>query len=343
MVDEGRAFQQQIAGGRHAVVSLESRLGLRKSADRGKSISTFQTTMAAFKASVLADRAVLRLSGKDRTSFLQGLVTADVAGLAAGAARWAALLTPQGKILFDFLVLEQGDPYLVDCARQQLEELKQRLVFYKLRAALAIEPVSGVTVSALPPGGSLAMPSAVVFRDPSVRAMGNRAISADDYAPALREAAARSARSCPRPIGAASRSSGSIGWRKRSRRAIRSGRAQPRSKWKSRAGRSSLCPALLLPDRREESPWRAVQSAVKPSRSCAAAGSAAIRSISPITTRNGACRSATPGRCSRSCCSTASRPDCRGSPSCASGMPSAPPSMGLIRRGWHATGRRTAR
>jgi folate-binding protein YgfZ len=144
--------------------------------------------MAAFKASVLADRAVLRLSGKDRTSFLQGLVTADVAGLAAGAARWAALLTPQGKILFDFLVLEQGDAYLVDCARQQLEELKQRLVFYKLRAALAIEPVSGVRVAALPPGGSLDMPSAVVFADPRVREMGNRAIISDDYASAMGDA-----------------------------------------------------------------------------------------------------------------------------------------------------------
>src|SRR5690242_13100122 len=185
MVDDGRAFQQQIAGGRHPVASLKSRLGLRKSADRGKSISTFQTTMTVFKASVLGDRAVLRLSGKDRTSFLQGLVTADVAGLAAGEARWAALLTPQGKILFDFLVLEQGDAYLLDCARQQLEELKKRLIFYKLRAALTIELVSGMSVAALPPGASLDTPSAVAFADPRLYEMGNRAIISDDYASAM--------------------------------------------------------------------------------------------------------------------------------------------------------------
>ncbi len=144
--------------------------------------------MAVFKASVLGDRAVLRLSGKDRTSFLQGLVTADIAGLAAGAARWAALLTPQGKILFDFLVLEQGDAYLVDCARQQLEELMKRLVFYKLRAALTIEPVSGMSVAALPPGASLGAPSAVIFADPRLHEMGNRAIISDDYASAIGDA-----------------------------------------------------------------------------------------------------------------------------------------------------------
>jgi folate-binding protein YgfZ len=141
--------------------------------------------MTVFKASVLGDRAVLRLSGKDRTSFLQGLVTADVAGLAAGEARWAALLTPQGKILFDFLVLEQGDAYLLDCARQQLEELKKRLVFYKLRAALTIEPVSGMRVAALAPGASLDTPSTVVFADPRLYEMGNRAIISDDYASAM--------------------------------------------------------------------------------------------------------------------------------------------------------------
>ena len=82
------------------------------------------------KASVLVDRAVLRLSGGDRATFLQGLVTADISGLANGEACWAALLTPQGKILFDFLVVEQGDDTLIDCARDQLTELAKRFAFY---------------------------------------------------------------------------------------------------------------------------------------------------------------------------------------------------------------------
>jgi tRNA-modifying protein YgfZ len=138
--------------------------------------------MADFKASVLRDRAVLRLSGKDRTAFLQGLVTADVATLAAGEARWAALLTPQGKILFDFLVLEQGDGYLIDCAGVQLEELRKRLSFYKLRAEVGIEPALRMAVVALPQGASPDGPPAIVFADPRVSEMGSRAIISGDHA-----------------------------------------------------------------------------------------------------------------------------------------------------------------
>src|ERR1019366_10795345 len=54
-------------------------------------------------AAFLADRGVVRVEGEDAPAFLQGLLTNDVVGLAAGEARYAALLTPQGKILFDFL------------------------------------------------------------------------------------------------------------------------------------------------------------------------------------------------------------------------------------------------
>src|SRR5262245_13310615 len=161
--------------------SLKYRVGLRKSAARGKSISTFQTMMAASEASVLADRAVLRLSGRDRTTFLQGLVTADILGLAAGASRWTALLTPQGKILFDFLVVEQGDDTLIDCARAQLEELTKRLTFYKLRAQVSIEPVPGIAVAAVLPDTQIAVPSMLVFADPRLSDMGNRALISDDH------------------------------------------------------------------------------------------------------------------------------------------------------------------
>ena len=98
-----------------------------------------------------------------------------------GEAGWAALLTPQGKILFDFLVLEQGDGYLLDCAVGQLEELKKRLAFYKLRAAVTIEPLPGKRVVALPPDASLDSATAIVFADPRISEMGSRAIISDDY------------------------------------------------------------------------------------------------------------------------------------------------------------------
>jgi tRNA-modifying protein YgfZ len=141
--------------------------------------------MAASKASVLADRALLRLSDRDRATFLQGLVTADIVGLGVGASRWAALLTPQGKILFDFLVVEQGDATLIDCARDQLEALTKRLAFYKLRAQVSIEPVPGMAVAAVLPGAQIAVPSAIVFADPRLSDIGSRAFISDDHVSAL--------------------------------------------------------------------------------------------------------------------------------------------------------------
>src|SRR5471032_1214190 len=94
----------------------------------------------------LEDRGVLRVAGEDAASFLQGLLTNDVEGLAAGEARYAALLTPQGKILFDFLVLripaESGAAFLIDCPAAQAADLAKRLGFYRLRAKVTISDES---------------------------------------------------------------------------------------------------------------------------------------------------------------------------------------------------------
>ena len=68
---------------------------------------------------------VLGLEGPDAETFLQSLVTADILGLAEGEARYAALLTPQGKILFDFFVVKTARRLLLDCAASQLEELHE--------------------------------------------------------------------------------------------------------------------------------------------------------------------------------------------------------------------------
>ena len=70
--------------------------------------------MAETTPTTLADRALIRLSGDDVRPFLQGLVTNDVAQLDTGPV-WTALLTPQGKVLFDFLLWADGDAVLVDC------------------------------------------------------------------------------------------------------------------------------------------------------------------------------------------------------------------------------------
>jgi folate-binding protein YgfZ len=83
----------------------------------------------------LTDRAVLRLSGEDVPSFLQGLVTNDVLG---PLPVWAGLLTAQGKALFDFLVWSDGTDILIDCERDQADALARRLTLYRLRRKIEI-------------------------------------------------------------------------------------------------------------------------------------------------------------------------------------------------------------
>ncbi|PTS87668.1 folate-binding protein YgfZ [Sphingomonas sp. HMWF008] len=87
-------------------------------------------------ATMLADRSLLRLSGDDVRGFLQGLVTQDTSG---PLPRWAGLLTPQGKALFDFIIWADGDAILLDCEASSAEGLARRLSLYRLRRAITIE------------------------------------------------------------------------------------------------------------------------------------------------------------------------------------------------------------
>ncbi|MFM7028746.1 MAG: YgfZ/GcvT domain-containing protein [Chakrabartia sp.] len=92
---------------------------------------------------LLADRAVIRLSGDDVRGFLQGLVTNDVLG---PLPVWAGLLTPQGKALFDFIIWAEGDDLLIDCEADQADALAKRLSLYRLRRPIQIarDPALGV-------------------------------------------------------------------------------------------------------------------------------------------------------------------------------------------------------
>ena len=89
----------------------------------------------------LPSRAVIEVSGEDRVSFLQGLVSNDVAEAAPGRAVWAALLTPQGKWLADFFILADGARLLLDCEAGQAAMLAQRLTRFRLRAKVDVQPV----------------------------------------------------------------------------------------------------------------------------------------------------------------------------------------------------------
>jgi hypothetical protein len=124
----------------------------------------------------LSDRAVIALEGSAARDFLQGLVTNDLGRLAPGIGLYAALLTPQGKILFDFLMVEGDGALLLDCAADRAEALAKRLTMYRLRApvGIALRPQLGVFA------GLSGRPAerAVTFADPRHAALGPRSIGA---------------------------------------------------------------------------------------------------------------------------------------------------------------------
>ena len=87
----------------------------------------------------LRDRAIIDVEGFDAEAFLQNIVTTDLASLGQGEARVSALLSPQGKILFDFLVSRGGDAHLIlDCRAALADDFVRRLGLYRLRARAAI-------------------------------------------------------------------------------------------------------------------------------------------------------------------------------------------------------------
>jgi folate-binding protein YgfZ len=135
------------------------------------------TDMAASLAR-LDDRAIIEISGEGTLAFLQDLITADVEGLQPGDAAHGGLLTPQGKIMFDFFVLATGGGVLIDCAREQRDALLQRLMMYKLRLPLGIAARDDLSVAVAWQERPDDVPDeATCFADPRVASMGWRMIA----------------------------------------------------------------------------------------------------------------------------------------------------------------------
>ncbi len=97
--------------------------------------------MESINFTELDNRALLRISGGDATTFLQGLVTCDVGSLKTGEINFGALLSPQGKILFDFFIIAMAEGYMVDIDRSMATDFTKRLMFYRLRANVDIQPM----------------------------------------------------------------------------------------------------------------------------------------------------------------------------------------------------------
>ena len=94
----------------------------------------------------LTDRTLIRISGEEAKSFLQGLLTRDVLTLKPGEPRWSGLLTPQGKALFDFILWGDGEDVLIDCESAQADALARRLTLYRLRRRVTIAREEGLAV-----------------------------------------------------------------------------------------------------------------------------------------------------------------------------------------------------
>jgi tRNA-modifying protein YgfZ len=140
------------------------------------------------KAALLPDRGVIKVAGDDARTFLHGLVSADMLALAPGAARFSALLTPQGKIVADFFVAEapsaQGGGFFLDVARSLTSTLVAKLNLYKLRSRLIIEDLSEILGVVAAWDGEAATTYGLGYADPRLPALGLRVMVAPHLAAA---------------------------------------------------------------------------------------------------------------------------------------------------------------
>jgi folate-binding protein YgfZ len=132
------------------------------------------------QAAFLSDRGALKVTGEDARRFLHGLVTADVAALAPEQARFAALLTPQGKIIADFIITEaaaaDGGGFFLDCPRALSSMLAEKLTFYRLRAKVTVEDLSDRLGVMAAWDGTGTTECGLVYPDPRLPELGLRCI-----------------------------------------------------------------------------------------------------------------------------------------------------------------------
>ncbi|MGL4324581.1 MAG: YgfZ/GcvT domain-containing protein [Beijerinckiaceae bacterium] len=127
----------------------------------------------------LSDRGVLRIAGEDARGFLQNILTGDMAGVTPEKAAFTALLSPQGKIQADGLVIEapadDGGGFLVDCPLALADDFLHALGRYRLRARITLENLShAAAVVAVWHDGRV--PEGVVFEDPRYAPLGVRVL-----------------------------------------------------------------------------------------------------------------------------------------------------------------------
>jgi len=139
---------------------------------------------------ILEDRGLLYLNGEDVKEFLQNLVTNDIEKVTTEMSCFAALLTPQGKYLFDFLVIKHKSGYFLDCEKKNTDQLYNKLTSYKLRskveilnlsnefvvAAISKEKFFSLDSSSDAEGFTIKYDEDTIFIDPRLKKLGARLI-----------------------------------------------------------------------------------------------------------------------------------------------------------------------
>jgi folate-binding protein YgfZ len=131
------------------------------------------------QAALLPDRGVVKVVGDDARKFLNGLVTKDLSAVSPERAGYGALLTPQGKIIADFIIAEappaDGGGFFLDCPRALAPALVQRLSLYKLRAKIMVEDLSETLgVLAVWDGDTRDIELGLCYADPRLPGLGRR-------------------------------------------------------------------------------------------------------------------------------------------------------------------------
>ena len=138
------------------------------------------------QAALLPDRGVVKVTGEAARTWLGNLVTSDIGRVKPGAPRFGALLTPQGKIIADFIIAEaesaEGGGFFLDCPRALAPELTQRLNRYKLRAKVMVEDISEVLGVMAVWGGTPTARFGLCYPDPRLPALGLRCMLAPHLA-----------------------------------------------------------------------------------------------------------------------------------------------------------------
>lgn len=137
----------------------------------------------------LENRAILKLEGEDRKTLLQGLISNNALTASQAQATWAALLTPQGKFLYEFFLVELGEALLLEGEAERLADLTRRLRLYKLRSKVTLVTAPELAVVVLfgpgagakldlagSPGNARPTFDGVVFVDPRLPELGLRAL-----------------------------------------------------------------------------------------------------------------------------------------------------------------------